>query len=178
MKKSILARSVSIILATSLMLGMTACGDSSNAESSSEVSSSAAGSEQVKGESKTWGSFTVLVPDGWTLKGGDVFDEKDENICSVRKSDFTYLDFKSEKEEVMKQQYDYNHRTYTLNQKDLPETEIAGIKWNGFEYGAEINPGFELYASYSGKNLRVSCVGFTFNSKEAQAILDSLKIND
>lgn len=85
MKRSILARSVSIILATSLMLGMTACGDSSNTYSSSEVSSSSAGSEEVKGESKTWGLFTVLVPDGWTLKGGDVFDEKDGNICSVRK---------------------------------------------------------------------------------------------
>ena len=77
MKKSILTRSISIILATSLMLGMTACGDSSNTDSSSEVSSS--GSEGIKGETKTWGSYTVLVPEGWYLKGGDVFDEKDEN---------------------------------------------------------------------------------------------------
>lgn len=95
-----------------------------------------------------------------------------------KKTDLTYLDFKNEKEEVMKQQYDYNPNTYTLNQKDLPETEIAGIKWNGFEYGTDINPCFELYAEYSGKYLRVSCVGFAFGSKEAQAILDSLKKKD
>ena len=175
MKKSILTRSISIILAPSLMLGMTACGDSSNTDSSSEVSSS--GSEGIKGETKTWGSYTVLVPEGWYLKGGDVFDEKDENICSVRKSDFVYFDFKSETEEVMKKQYEYNHNTYTLNQKDLEQTEIAGISWNGFDYGSEINPGFELYAAYKGKYLRVSCVGFTFNSRQAQEILSSLKIN-
>ncbi len=175
MKKSILTRSISIILATSLMLGMTACGDSSNTDSSSEVSSS--DSEGIKGETKAWGPYTVLVPEGWYLKGGDVFDEKDENICSVRKSDFVYFDFKSETEEVMKKQYEYNHNTYTLNQKDLEQTEIAGISWNGFDYGSEINPGFELYAAYKDKYLRVSCVGFTFNSRQAQEILSSLKID-
>ena len=157
------------------MLGMTACGDSSNTDSSSEVSSS--GSEGIKGETKTWGAYTVLVPEGWYLKGGDVFDEKDENVCSVRKSDFVYFDFKSETEEVMKKQYEYNHNTYTLNQKDLEQTEIAGISWNGFDYGSEINPGFELYATYKDKYLRVSCVGFTFNSRQAQEILSSLKID-
>ena len=43
MKKSIMAKAASIILASSLMLGMTACGDSSSkSEDNSTASSTAA----------------------------------------------------------------------------------------------------------------------------------------
>ena len=101
MKKSIMAKAASIILATSLMLGMTACGDSSKADdngtsSTAADSSSAAEDKEITGETKTWGVFTVLVPEGWELKGGNVLDENDQNVCSVKKSDFSYFELKSE----------------------------------------------------------------------------------
>ena len=181
MKKSILAKAASIILASSLMLGMTACGDSSKSEDNSTASSTAASSaaedKEITGKTETWGVFTVLVPDGWTLKQGHSLDEKDPNYCAVKKSDFSYFDLKSEKDDVMKQQYDYNKKTYTQDQKDLPATKVGDIEWNGFEYDGAGTPCFELYSTVNGKNIRVSCCGFKFDSAEAKAVLTSIKLS-
>ena len=182
MKKSIMAKAASIILASSLMLGMTACGDSSsksedNGTASSAAASSASEDKEITGKTETWGVFTVLVPDGWTLRKGDALDENDPNYCSVKKSDFSYFDLKSEKDDVMKQQYDYNKKTYTQDQKDLPATKVGDIEWNGFEYGGDFNKGFELYATVNGKNIRVSSCGFKFDSPEAKAVLASIKLS-
>ena len=181
MKKSIMAKAASIILASSLMLGMTACGDSSsksedNSTASSEAVSSASEDKEITGKTETWGVFTVLVPDGWTLRKGDALDENDQTVCSVKKSDFSYFDLKSEKDDIMKQKYDYNKKTYTQDQKDLPATKVGDIEWNGFEYGGDFNKGFELYATVNGKNIRVSSCGFKFDSPEAKAVLGSIKL--
>ena len=182
MKKSVLAKAASIILASSLMLGMTACGDSSSKSednstaSSAAVSSSETENKEITGKTETWGVFTVLVPDGWTLRKGDALDENDQSVCSVKKSDFSYFDLKSEKDDVMKQKYDYNKKTYTDQQKDLPATKVGDIEWNGFEYGGDFNKGFELYATVNCKNIRVSSCGFKFDSPEAKAVLGSIKL--
>jgi ketol-acid reductoisomerase len=115
------------------MLGMTACGDSSSKSednstaSSAAVSSSETENKEITGKTETWGVFTVLVPDGWTLRKGDALDENDQTVCSVKKSDFSYFDLKSEKDDVMKQKYDYNKKTYTNGQKDLPATKVGDI---------------------------------------------------
>ena len=182
MKKSILAKAASIILASSLMLGMTACGDSSsksdnNGTASSAAASSASEDKEITGKTETWGVFSVLVPDGWTLRKGDALDENDPNYCSVKKSDFSFFDLKSETDEVSKKQYDYNKKTYTQDQKDLPATKVGDIEWNGFEYGGDLNKGFELYATVNGKNIRVSSCGFKFDSPEAKAVLASIKLS-
>ena len=182
MKKSIMAKAASIILASSLMLGMTACGDSSSKSEDTGTASSAAASsasedKEITGKTETWGVFTVLVPDGWTLRKGDALDENDQTVCSVKKSDFSYFDLKSEKDDVMKQKYDYNKKTYTQDQKDLPATKVGDIEWNGFEYGGDFNKGFELYATVNGKNIRVSSCGFKFDSPEAKAVLASIKLS-
>lgn len=190
MKRTI-AKTAAFVLAVSMALGLAACGDSGSSSKSDTGTVSTAASDtsaaadskpaddgSVSGAAQTWGIYTVLVPEGWKLKGGDFFDENDPNFCSVKKSDFSYFDFKSEKEETQKSQYEYNKKTYTSEQKDLPAATIAGIEWNGFEYGSEITKGFELYGQYNGRFLRVSSAGFAFDSKEAKAILESLKISD
>ena len=181
MKKSIVTKAASIILASSLMLGMTACGDSSKSDDNGTASSAAASSKaedkEITGKTETWGVFTVLVPDGWELKKGHTLDENDPNYCTVKKSSFTYFELKSEKDDVMKQQYDYNKKTYTQDQKDLPATKVGDIEWNGFEYGGDLNKGFELYATVNGKNIRVSSCGFKFDSPEAKAVLASIKLS-
>ena len=176
MKKELAALS----LAAAMSIGMTACGDSSTADDNNDTppvtSSSAAEDKEITGETKTWGVFTVMIPEGWEFKGGDTFDENDPNYCSVKKSDFSYFDLKSEKDEVMKNQYEYNKKTYTSNQKDIPATKVGDIEWTGFEYGSDFGDGFELYAVSNGKNIRVSCAGFKFDSPEAKAILASIKL--
>ena len=195
MRRSMLARLAAMTLAASMMFTLTACGDSdsSSKSKSDEKTSSAAAEDEstpgdeesksgeegnVTGEVKQWGIYSVLIPEGWTLRTGDVLDDNDENYCSVKKSDFSYFDFKCETEDVQKMQYNYNKNTYTLNQADLPETEIASIKWNGFEYGNDFTKGFELYGSSNGRFLRVSGVGFAFDSAEAKAVLGSLKVTE
>ena len=189
MKNSILAKAAALLMAASLTMSLVSCGDSDSSEKKNNNDDSEAvtvddsseeNSEETKeitGETKTWGVYTVLVPEGWTLRQGDALDDNDENYCSVKKSDFSYFDLKNESEEVSKNHYDYNKKTYTLNQKDIPATKIGDIEWNGFEYGNELNKGFELYATVNGKNIRVSSCGFGFDSAETKAVLGSLKIS-
>ena len=188
--KKICAKYAALLLAGTVALGCFAgCGSSdssSKSESAKDVSSSAEeessaedsaeDNKAVVGDIKSWGIYTVLVPNDWTLRTGDVLDDNDERYCSVKKSDFSYFDFKCETEELQQMQYNYNKNTYTLNQKDIPATKIGGIEWNGFEYGNELTKGFELYGTSSGRFLRVSCAGFAFDSAEAKAIFESLSV--
>ncbi len=193
MKKNLIAKTAALLLAASLTFALASCGssDSSSSGKSEDNSPSASGSPasadspaetsspenaDIKGETKTWGIYTVLVPEGWTLRTGDVFDDNDESVCSVKKSDFSYFELKCETEDTQKKKYEYNKKTYTLEQKDLPASTIAGIEWNGFEYGNELSKGFELYGTSNGRFLRISSVGFSFDSAEAKAILESFKV--
>ena len=191
MKKKIISRIAVLMLTASIPFALASCGgsDSSSktgsdstasvpADNSAAESTAADGNGAVSGETKTWGIYTFLLPEGWTLRGGDVFNDNDETVCSVKKSDFSYFELKCETEEVQQKQYNYNKKTYTLNQKDLSAATIAGIEWNGFEYGNELNKGFELYGSTGGRFLRVSSVGFAFDSAEAKAVLGSLKVTE
>ena len=125
---------------------------------------------------ETWGDMTVGVPDGWTFRKGDVLDEEDTRYCSVKKSDFSFFDFKMESEELMKQQYDYNKKTYTNEQQDV-SGKYGDIDWTGFQYGDGFGGyGFEIYSTVNGKPIRVSCAGFAFDSNEAETVLSSLSI--
>ena len=197
MKRYIITKTAALLLAASMTLSLASCGSSDSSDksdSSKSTTTTAAPAEEslpeesaadesqpeenkeITGETTNWGIYTFLLPEGWTLRGGDAFDDNDVNICSVKKSDFSYFQFKCEDEATQQRQYNYNKETYTLNQKDLPATTIAGIEWNGFEYGNEMSMGFELYGSTGGKFLRVSGVGFAFDSAEAKAVLGSLRV--
>lgn len=198
MKISVIAKTAAILLAASTTLALASCGDSSSSSKSDNSSSSKAAasssesaepeteeiteeqteeSAELTGAEQTWGIYTVMVPDGWTLKGGDYFDENDPDVCAVKKSDFSYFEFKSETESTQKQQYEYNKSNYTNEQTDIPATMVGDIEWTGFQYGNDFGGGFELYAQAEGKFLRVSCAGFKFDSPEAEFVLSSLKVS-
>lgn len=191
MKKSLIAKTVALSLAASMALSLVACGSDDSSEkgtkskdddtetvsSVSEDEGESSAAEELKGSDQTWGCFTVMVPDGWTFTKGDTFDENDERYCSVKKSDFSYFDLKSETEEIQTKQYEYNKKTYTNGQKDIPATKIGEIEWTGFEYGNDFGGGFELYAKTGDKFLRVSSAGFKFDGPETKAVLGSLKIS-
>ena len=124
-----------------------------------------------------WGDFVVSVPQGYELKGGDVFDDTDPNIFKVMKSDFDYIEFKSESDKQMMQNYNYNHDTYTNEQQDLPKVDYAGVDWTGFQYGDGFGGyGFEMYGKIGDKNIRISAAGFAYDSEEAKGIIGSLKL--
>ncbi len=173
---------LAVISASLLAVGLASCGDSSSqaddpaVKTSSNAVEESSSKKEIQGDTKTWGIYSVMVPQGWELRGGYALDDNDVNYCSVKKSDFTYFDFKSESDDLMKQQYDYNKKTYTMEQKDV-SGKYGDIEWTGFEYGGELNKGFELYGKAGSKNVRVSCAGFTFDSEETKAVLSSLKIS-
>ena len=126
---------------------------------------------------EVWGDFTVGIPEGWTFRKGDVFDEEDTRICSVKKSDFSYFTLRMESENIATQQYEYNKKTYTNEQVDVSGT-YAGIDWTGFQYSDGWGGyGFELISTVNGKPVRVSCCGFAFDSEAAALVLGSLKIS-
>lgn len=127
---------------------------------------------------ETWGDFTVGVPEGWTFRKGDVFDEEDTRYCSVKKSDFSYFDLKMQTENIATQQYAYNKNTYTNEQVDIT-VNYGGISWTGFQYSDGWGGyGFELigYAGDDNKIVRISSCGFAYDSEAAKTVLGSLVI--
>ena len=181
------------IMVLMLTLGAAACGDSdssSKADSKAKkesVSVSQAETEENteskagvdSGTTETWGVFSVFVPEGFTLKGGDVFDETDTRYFSVKKGDFYYFDFyTSETEDDVMSRYNYNKDTYTNEQKDVSGT-YGGIDWTGFQYSDGFGGyGFEAYTSIDGQYIKVAGVGYEFESPEAEKVLGSLTVGE
>lgn len=184
----IMKKKLFVVLAgITVCASLAACGGSSDTTTSAPAPDAPAASETVTEEApaaasvtiastETWGDFTVGVPEGWKFRKGDSLDETDTHYCSVKKSDFSYFDFKMEKEEIYKQKYDQNKATYTNEQVDV-SGKFGDIDWTGFQYSDGWGGyGFELYATANGKPVRVSCAGFKFDSPETKAVLESLKI--
>ena len=149
-------------------------GDTTDAGTDQGATEEAFSMDGAKEE--TWGDLTVSVPSGYEFKKGDAFDENDTRYCTVKKSDLHYIDFKMEDDDVCKQQYEYNKKTYTNEQKDVSAT-YADIAWTGFEYSDGFGgKGFEAYAKVGDKNIRISGVSVGFDSEEAKAILGTVKV--
>ena len=121
-----------------------------------------------------WGAWTVDVPAGFELKGGDVFDETDLRYFSVKKSAFVFFDFKADGEDRIMSNYDYNKNTYTNEQTDVQGT-FGSSEWTGFQYSDGFGGfGFEAYATVDGEMIRVSAAGYPFDDPMVDAILSSL----
>lgn len=126
---------------------------------------------ELSGEMASWGSYAVLVPEGFELKTGE-----DASYCDfcVQKSDFFYIGFITEEDnELLMQKYNYNKNTYTNEQTDV-EGAYGAHDWTGFQYSDGWGGyGFEVYTSLGEKLVRVSGVGYAFDSPEARAVLGS-----
>ena len=163
---------------------MTACGGSSESttsapaaqtEAAPEVQTEAPKAGVTIAKTETWGDYTVGVPEGWEFRKGDAFDENDTHFCSVKKSSFSYIEFKMEDEKTMERQYNYNKKTYTNEQTDV-SGKYGDIDWTGFQYSDGWGGyGIELYSTVNGKPVRVSAT-FKFDSEEVKTVLESLKI--
>ena len=173
--------------ALTLCVSLAACGKKDSSEKKEETTTTEATEEvteevtEAAGEAETvtWGDYTITVPAGFEFKGGDVFDENDTRYFSVKKGSFSYFDFKTESsEDNMNNQYNYNKNTYTNEQTDVKGT-FGGIDWTGFQYSDGFGGyGFELYATASGKFLRVSSAGFKFDDAVVKEVLDSFIIGE
>ena len=186
---------VAICVTATIGLFITGCGSSStstttnstdttNTSISTEMTTdtTAAGiteeftTQNIPGTNTTWGQFTFVVPAGVAFKGGDVFDENDTRICSLKVSDFKYFEFKTESADVMKQKYDYNKSTYTTEQSDISKI-INGINWTGFQYSDGWGGyGFELYTTVNNTCVRVSSAGYKFDDDLTTSILENFSV--
>lgn len=128
----------------------------------------------ITGTAGSWGAYTVLIPDGYELKEGGEYSSYD---FSVRKSDFKAFDFNTEADDDnMMQHYNYNKETYINEQIDVA-ADYDGTEWTGFQYSDGFGGyGFEAYTTLNGKIVRVSGIGFTFDSAEAEAVLESFGV--
>ncbi|MBR3537937.1 MAG: hypothetical protein IKN79_02555 [Eubacterium sp.] len=185
MKKS-MKKCSAALLAFGMCAALTACGSGSGSTSAATQEANMVTEAQTEApteaqgltiaSTQTWGDYTVGVPEGWEFKKGDTLDETDTRYCSVKKSSFVFFDFKMETEDVCKNKYEYNKKTYTNEQKDV-SGKYGDIEWTGFDYSDGFGGyGFEAYATANGKPVRVSCCGYKFDTAEAKAVLETLKI--
>ena len=180
---------IALLMAVLMMtVVLTACGDSKKSEAADNAADSAADStptqaeeeptaaedKEITGTAAEWGSYSVLVPEGFELKEAGEFSSYD---FSVRKSDFSFFDFNTESDDdTMMQHYNYNKNTYINDQKDFEQTWGA-YTWTGFQYSDGIGGyGFEAYTTIGEKIVRISAAGFTYDSAEATAVMSSLTV--
>lgn len=144
-------------------------------QAETEVETAPAPESTEAPEPMTWGDWTVDVPAGFALEGGDFLDESDPRYFSVKKSDFVFFDFKADGEERIMNNYNYNKDTYTNEQKDVQGT-FGDREWIGFQYSDGWGGyGFEAYTTVDGEMIRVSVSGYAFDDPVAAAILGSLR---
>ena len=87
MKKFLKIMALALILALSVT-ALAACGGDSSADTGA-----ADASDGVAGETQTWGNITVFVPEGYTLNGGDMFDENDPDKLTITGEGMDYFMF-------------------------------------------------------------------------------------
>lgn len=127
--------------------------------------------EAVTGKTAEYGSYTVLVPEGFQLKEPGEYSYYD---FSVQRSEFSFIYFITEDDnEAVMEDYNYNKKTYTNEQEDVEATYGANT-WTGFQYSDGWGGyGFEVYTALGEKLVRVSSCGFTFDSPVVEAVLSS-----
>lgn len=178
-----ITRGLALVLAAVLMLGtLAACGGnggtsqaaSSEAESSQEASSQAA--PVVSGEEQTWGNFTLLVPEGMTLKGGSLIDPESEDSLTLTldENEAHYIMMDVVAAETAEASID---ATKEMNEGSEDVTLSAGADWKGCAYKyAGMMDCFQLYAAVGGKTVMVRSAWFAYDDDTVQAVLSSLQV--
>ena len=168
---------ITLLIALCLCLCLCACDSTEpkNTSTAGQTQGSTDTTAAPQPETKTWGNWTVDVPAGYEFKSGDFLDETDIRYFSVKKSSFSYFEFKADGEDRIMNNYNYNKNTYTNGQKDVSGT-FGGSEWVGFQYSDGYGGyGFEAYATVNGEMIRVSSAGYTFDNEVVSAVLGSLK---
>lgn len=184
MKKNLLI--ISFMLMCALTLGCLAGCGSDNGGMENEVSTNTnvtteetpeAEPAATGGGVQEWGDFTVMVPEGFSIRGYDFMDETNPTMFIVEKSDYVYFNFWDvPSEEQMMSDYNGLKNTYTNGQVEVSAT-YNGVDWVGFQYDDGFGGnGFEVYAVMGDKFLRVGCCGFTLDDATAETVLGSLTV--
>ena len=150
-----------------------ACGG--NTDTDSNGNSSTAQPAEVKTE--TWGNITVAVPDGMTLKGGSIVDEKDPDVVNISKDDNAmnyFLITINDDEDSVK---DGIEATREANDGAKDVSFDAGKSWTGVSYDFSGTAVMQIYAEFDGRFAVVQSYGFASDDEATKSVLSSLKVS-
>ena len=145
-------------------------------DSSSEGGKSSA-ADTVKGKTETWGNITVLVPEGMTLKGGNILDKENPDVVNIAKDDNAmnyFLITVNDDEEGAKSGID---STREMNEGAKDTTFSAGTEWKGVSYDYSGVAVLHVYGEVDGKIVVVQSYGFKSDEDITKSVLGSLKIS-
>lgn len=192
-------KKLSTLLITTILIGsLTACGsstsptdkntntdasdtitDSSTIESNVEITEAEIITVATVSEATESGTdvFNVTVPKGFGFIKGDSYDPNDENLCTVKKSEIEYFTFaKDEDAKTSKDIIDHNKTMQTNNLTEI-NTKVGNYTWIGYQYDTNYSgSGFEVYLDSEDMGIRISSIGYDFDSETAKSILESLEI--
>lgn len=169
MKKSVLFRTVCIALTVIMAAFMfAACGSGGSGGENN--------AKEVKGETKTWGRYTILVPEKMELSGGNVLDPEDPTVVTVRDTDSVlhYVMCTIFPEESCKSSVE---GTKESNSGENVTIDINGVTWTGTKYTWSGSDGFSMYAQIDGEWVLASGFYHAYDSEITRAILGSIKVS-
>lgn len=177
-------RFICLAIALVLVLGIfAACKEKettgTDQKSTDEAKESAADTSgsKVEGEIQTWGIFTVLVPAGMKLKGGDMFNADASDAFTVSLlSDETHqlrVSVVSEDDAVSGIE-----TTKELNASSDPkdvEFKTGDVTWKGvaYVYGGTSDC-FQVYGEIDGRFVLVGSSYLAYDAEEVTAVLSSI----
>lgn len=172
-----------------MIMGLAACGQGNDGgdptdstpsgDSTSVTDSGDNANNDVAGTLQGYGDFAaLLIPEKFELVP-DTLVEGNPHFVSVKKSDFTYFDFRNYTDEAeMTRDYESVKKTYTYEQTPVSAT-WQGIAWEGFQYGDGFGGyAFEVYTVLGTNYLRVSSAGLAFDHETVKAVLGSVTMAD
>ena len=169
MKRSIVFKLVCAVLALIMAAGMfAACSGEGNNDGGS-------GAKEVKGETQTWGRFTLLLPEGMILKGGNMFDENDPSIVTIKdaENELHYLMFNLYDEDTCKSSLE---STKSANGGEDFTMEANGVTWTGVFYNTFSYEGFQMYGEVDGQYVLVGGYYYGHEHEITKAVVSSLKV--
>ena len=157
---------------------LAACGDNGGSGNSGGDNGGGNQAAGVKGTTEEHGYYKVLVPEGYTLKGGNILDETDKSKFNLNNNDsaLTYFMFSLYDEENAKDSIDMT-RDMNDGAKDVTGT-YNGVAWTGVAYESIGYQCFSMYADFGDGNfVIVSGSGNAYDGDVTGAVLSSLVVN-
>ena len=154
------------------------CGETANNGGNDGDNGGGNQAASVKGSTGEWGYYKVLVPEGYTLKGGNILDETDKSKFNLNNNDsaLTYFMFSLYDEENAKDSIDMT-RDMNDGAKDVTGT-YNGVAWTGVAYESIGYQCFSMYGDFGdGHFVLVSAAGNAYDSEITNAVLSSLVVN-
>ena len=154
-----------------------ASGDNAAANDNGPASANTEAPAAPAADVQSWGNISLAVPEGYTLKGGSLFDEEDPDQLTISGQGLDYFQVSIvESEEDAKDNLDM---TKSLNEELKPEDVTVtanGVTWTGVYYNSYGYDCFQVYAKLNGKIVQVNGCGCKQDSSLANAVLSSIVV--